>query len=133
MDEEQRIIPEPVQEAAPEKKPDTSQAIMTGVSPLVSLLFGASVGVNIVPPLICWLIWKNENPLVDRLGKNVLNAQISWTVYTLACLLLCTVLIGIPLLIIVMIAWLVLSIINAVKVANGDFNYVMPLTIAFLK
>lgn len=70
---------------------------------------------------------------MDRLGKNVLNAQISWTIYTFVCILLCTVLIGIPLLIIVVIAWLVLSIINAVKVANGDYDYVMPLTIKFLK
>lgn len=133
MDEEQQIMPEPVQEPAPEKKPDATQAVITGVSPLVSLLFGSSVGVNIIAPLICWLIWKNENPLVDRLGKNILNAQISWTIYTLVCLLLCMVLIGIPLLIIVVIAWLVLSIINAVKVANGDYDYVMPLTIKFLK
>lgn len=133
MDEEQQIIPEPVQEPAPEKKPDTNQAIITGVSPLVSLLFGASVGVNIIAPLICWLIWKNENPLVDNLGKNVLNSQISWTIYTLASVLLIPVFIGVPLIIIVMIAWLVLSIINAVKAANGDFTYVMPLTIKFLK
>lgn len=133
MDEEQQIIPESVQEPAPEKKPDTTQAIITGVSPLVSLLFGASVGVNIIAPLICWLIWKNENPLVDNLGKNVLNAQISWTIYTMASALLIPVFIGIPLIIMVMIAWLVFSIINAVKAANGVFTYVMPLTIKFLK
>ena len=88
---------------------------------------------NIIAPLICWLIWKNENPLVDNLGKNVLNAQISWTIYTMASALLIPVFIGIPLIIMVMIAWLVFSIINAVKAANGVFTYVMPLTIKFLK
>lgn len=133
MDEEQQITQEPVQEPAPEKQPDTTQATITGVSPLVALLLVGPIGVNIVAPLICWLIWKNENPLVDRLGKNILNAQISWTIYTLVCILLWPFLIGIPLLIIVGIAWIVLSIITAVKIANRDYNYVMPLTITFLK
>lgn len=133
MDEEQQIMPEPVQEPAPEKKPDATQAIITGVSPLASLLVGAPVGVNIIAPLVFWLVWKNENPLVEGIGKNVLNSQISWTIYTLAGVLLIPLFIGIPLVIIAWIAWVVLSIINAVKVANGDYNYVMPLSIKFLK
>lgn len=77
MDEEQQIIQEPVQEPAPEKQPDKTQATLTAVSPLVSVFFGFSTGVNIIPPLICWLVWKDANPLVDKVGKNVLNAQIS--------------------------------------------------------
>lgn len=91
------------------------------------------MGVNIIAPLVFWLVWKNENPLVEGIGKNVLNSQISWTIYTLAGVLLIPLFIGIPLVIIAWIAWVVLSIINAVKVANGDYNYVMPLTIKFLK
>lgn len=76
MDEEQQIIQEPVQEPAPEKQSDKTQAILTAVSPLVSVFFGGSAGVNIIPPLICWLVWKDANPLVDKVGKNILNAQI---------------------------------------------------------
>ena len=70
MDEEQQIIQEPVQEPAPEKQPDKTQATLTAVSPLVSVFFGFSTGVNIIPPLICWLVWKDANPLVDKVGKN---------------------------------------------------------------
>ena len=55
MDEEQQIIQEPVQEPAPEKQSDKTQAILTAVSPLVAVFFGGSAGVNIIPPLICWL------------------------------------------------------------------------------
>lgn len=84
MDEEQQIIQEPVQEPAPEKQSDKTQAILTAVSPLVSVFFGGSAGVNIIPPLICWLVWKDANPLVDKVGKNILNAQISWAIYTRA-------------------------------------------------
>lgn len=95
MDEEQQIIQEPVQEPAPEKQSDKTQAILTAVSPLVSVFFGGSAGVNIIPPLICWLVWKDANPLVDKVGKNILNAQISWAIYTVAACLSCLILIGI--------------------------------------
>lgn len=91
MDEEQQIIQEPVQEPAPEKQSDKTQAILTAVSPLVAVFFGGSAGVNIIPPLICWLVWKDANPLVDKVGKNILNAQISWAIYTVAACLSCLI------------------------------------------
>lgn len=133
MDEEQQIIQEPVQEPAPEKQSDKTQAILTAVSPLVSVFFGGSAGVNIIPPLICWLVWKDANPLVDKVGTNILNAQISWAIYTVAACLSCLILIGFVLAPVVVIAWIVFSIIAAVKAANGNYDYVAPFTIKFLK
>ena len=123
MDEEQQIIQEPVQEPAPEKQSDKTQAIF----------FGGSAGVNIIPPLICWLVWKDANSLVDKVGKNILNAQISWAIYTVAACLSCLILIGFVLAPVVVIAWIVFSIIAAVKAANGNYDYVAPFTIKFLK
>ena len=120
MDEEQQIIQEPVQEPAPEKQSDKTQAILTAVSPLVAVFFGGSAGVNIIPPLICWLVW-------------ILNAQISWAIYTVAACLSCLILIGFVLAPVVVIAWIVFSIIAAVKAANGNYDYVAPFTIKFLK
>lgn len=133
MNEQQQVTQVPDQEPAPQKQPDTTQATITAVSPLVSLLFGSSVGVNIVAPLICWLIWKDTNLLVNRIGKNILNAQISWTIYTIISLLSIFALVGFVLAPVVIIAWIVLTIISAVKAANGDYEYVMPFTITFLK
>lgn len=133
LDEEQQIIQEPVQEPAPEKQSDKTQAILTAVSPLVAVFFGGSAGVNIIPPLICWLVWKDANPLVDKVGKNILNAQISWAIYTVAACLSCLILIGFVLAPVVVIAWIVFSIIAAVKAANGNYDYVAPFTIKFLK
>lgn len=128
-----KSIQEPVQEPAPEKQSDKTQAILTAVSPLVSVFFGGSAGVNIIPPLICWLVWKDANPLVDKVGKNILNAQISWAIYTVAACLSCLILIGFVLAPVVVIAWIVFSIIAAVKAANGNYDYVAPFTIKFLK
>lgn len=96
-------------------------------------LFGGSAGVNIIPPLICWLVWKDANSLVDKVGKNILNAQISWAIYTVAACLSCLILIGFVLAPVVVIAWIVFSIIAAVKAANGNYDYVAPFTIKFLK
>lgn len=83
--------------------------------------------------LICWLVWKDANSLVDKVGKNILNAQISWAIYTVAACLSCLILIGFVLAPVVVIAWIVFSIIAAVKAANGNYDYVAPFTIKFLK
>lgn len=99
----------------------------------MSFFFGGSAGVNIIPPLICWLVWKDANSLVDKVGKNILNAQISWAIYTVAACLSCLILIGFVLAPVVVIAWIVFSIIAAVKAANGNYDYVAPFTIKFLK
>lgn len=82
---------------------------------------------------ICWLVWKDANSLVDKVGKNILNAQISWAIYTVAACLSCLILIGFVLAPVVVIAWIVFSIIAAVKAANGNYDYVAPFTIKFLK
>ncbi|MFR4222967.1 MAG: DUF4870 domain-containing protein [Akkermansia sp.] len=68
-------------------------------------VFSELPGVNIIPPLICWLVWKDANPLVDKVGKNILNAQISWAIYTVAACLSCLILIGFVLAPVVVIAW----------------------------
>ena len=99
----------------------------------MSVFFGGSAGVNIIPPLICWLVWKDANSLVDKVGKNILNAQISWAIYTVAACLSCLILIGFVLAPVVVIAWIVFSIIAAVKASNGNYDYVAPFTIKFLK
>lgn len=63
----------------------------------------------------------------------LLNAQISWAIYTVAACLSCLILIGFVLAPVVVIAWIVFSIIAAVKAANGNYDYVAPFTIKFLK
>lgn len=123
------MIPEQPNEG---NKPDSSQVILTAVVPLISILTGGFI-VSVIAPLVCWLIWKDRNPMVDRVGKNVLNGQLSWSLYSLIGTLLCFVLIGLFIVPIISLLWLIFSIVNAVKVANGRLDYVMPFTIRFLK
>lgn len=88
---------------------------------------------NIVGPLIVWLIKRAEMPLVDRHGKEALNFQITVSIAIAICIPLMFILIGIPLIFIVGIGALVLTIMAAVKVSNGNFDYRYPLTIRLVK
>ncbi|HTD36062.1 MAG TPA: DUF4870 domain-containing protein [Candidatus Limnocylindrales bacterium] len=87
---------------------------------------------NLIGPLVCWLVKRNESPLVDRNGKESLNFQLSMTIYMIISTVLIFVLIGIPLLFVVAILDLVFSIIAAVKTNNGE-DYRYPLTIRFFR
>lgn len=87
---------------------------------------------HILGPLVVWLIKKNEYPFVDEQGKESLNFQISVTIYSIPLFVLVFLLIGIPLLIALFIADLILVIVAAVKASNGE-SYHYPLTIRFIK
>ena len=87
---------------------------------------------NILAPLIIWLIKKDEYPLVDDQGKEALNFQISVTLYMFVSGILALIVIGIPLLIALGIFDIVMIIIAAIKVSEGE-KYRYPLTIRFLK
>jgi len=126
----------PLPPETPNRSPEEKQwSVILHVSPLVGLLvpgFG-----NVLAPLIIWLVKKTDLPALDADGKNVLNAQISWSIWMLATSLvggLAACLLVIPILLPIgfYIAWLVFTILDAIKTSNGEpYNY--PLTIKFLQ
>lgn len=89
---------------------------------------------QILGPLIVWLIKKNTVPGLDAAGRNVLNFQISWTLWWAISWIFvaigwCLILpLAIPL--ILLIAWIVLGILGAVRASEGIL-YRFPLTIRF--
>jgi uncharacterized protein len=87
---------------------------------------------NIIGPLVIWLVKKDEMPAVNEHGKEALNFQISMTIYYLIAAVLIFVLIGIPLLIALGLANLILIIIAAIH-ANDGKSYRYPLAIRFVK
>lgn len=87
---------------------------------------------NILGPLVLWLIKKEEDPLVDATGKEVLNFQISASIYGIVCVLLAFVVIGFILLPILLIAVVIYTIIGAIKANEGQL-YRYPFIIRFIK
>lgn len=74
---------------------------------------------NILGPLILWLVKKDSEPAVDAAGKQVLNFNISWTIWSFV-----TCGVG-------FFVWLVLAVIASIKAANNE-PYEHPLTLKII-
>jgi uncharacterized Tic20 family protein len=88
---------------------------------------------NLIGPLIVWLIKRADMPMVDRHGKESLNFQITVLIAFLICIPLCFILIGFVLMAVVGVGALILTVMAAVKISNGDYEYRYPFTIRLLK
>ncbi|MEO6054949.1 MAG: DUF4870 domain-containing protein [Chthoniobacterales bacterium] len=101
---------------------------ITHASPLITFVSGFG---HIVAPLVIWLLKKSESPEIDAAGRNVLNFQISYSIYMAVSAFMCLFLIGFVMVPIVFIVWLVLMIKGILKASNGE-NYIYPWCIRFL-
>ena len=88
---------------------------------------------NLLGPLIVWLIKRAEMPLVDVHGKESLNFQITVSIAAIISWVLVFILIGFVLLAIVAIGALILTIMAAIKVSNGQLDYRYPFALRLLK
>jgi uncharacterized Tic20 family protein len=89
------------------------------------------IGLAIIGPLIIWLMKKDQSPYLDQQGRELLNFQISFLIYAFVAVLLCSILIGIPLLFAIGIGTIILTIIGIVRASEGAI-YRFPLTIRML-
>lgn len=85
--------------------------------------------VGIIIPILMWTTNKDTNAEVDRHGKNILNFNISYAIYSIA---LTIIIIGIPLLIALFAVYVVVLVIASIKANNGEY-WEYPLTIKFIK
>ena len=120
---------EPIQPTENETtKDERTWAMLCHFSAFSGLIFPFG---NFLAPLIIWLIKKEEFPFVEDQGKEVLNFQISMTIYLIGSGILCFILIGIPMVIGFLIFDVIVTLIGAVK-ANDGFKYRYPLAIRFI-
>lgn len=125
----------PATSLPPERSAERQWAIAIHLSALLSFL-GVT---NVLGPLVLWLIKRPQSAYLDAVGKRVLNFQLSWLLYgvvgVLVTWVLMMVIVGIlliPVLAAASIAWLVFTILGAIKESNGE-QYRFPLTIELLK
>ena len=102
----------------------------TGSDKIWSMLSHLSflLGVGILLPLVIYLAMRKESAYVAANAREALNFHISVIIYGICCIPLVFILIGVPLLITIAIATLVLAIIAAVKASDGEC-YHYPLTL----
>ncbi|MEO8001629.1 MAG: DUF4870 domain-containing protein [Arenimonas sp.] len=102
------------------------------VAHLISLVgFVIPLG-NIIGPLVIWLMKKDTMPFVEDQAKEALNFNITVAIAGVIGAILTMVLIGLLVLAVVGIAWIVLTIIAAMK-ANAGEKYRYPFTLRLIK
>ena len=118
----------PPMEITPSKD-ERTWAMLSHFSALCMFIFPFG---NILAPLIIWLIKKEEMSFVEDQAKEVLNFQISMTIYLLISGILCFILIGIPFVIGLGILNVIITIIAGIKANDGE-SYRYPINLRLIK
>jgi uncharacterized Tic20 family protein len=113
--------------AADQRVRNTAAAAHLSTFAGLVLPFGSVIG-----PLAVWLTRRDRDPFIDDAGREALNFGISIAVYGLVMLVAALMLVGIPFLIVGVVAWVVLASLAAVK-ANQGQSYRYPLTMRFVR
>ena len=87
---------------------------------------------HLLPPLILWLIKRDESAEIDAHGKEALNFQISMLIYNLVAAVFCLILIGFFFLAILWVLNAIFVIIAAIQASDGKF-YRYPMMIRFIQ
>ncbi len=75
---------------------------------------------NVIGPLVLWLARKDRMPYVDEQGRESLNFNITMAIAFVGGVILTPVLIGFAIVPVVLLAWVVLTIVAAVKAHAGE-------------
>ena len=96
--------------------------------PLTGFLIPAIPILNIVAPLVLWLINKDKLKFLDDQGKEVLNFQITLSLVLFACFMTFWLIIPIAIAFVACIASLVFMIIGAIQANDGKaYRYLLSL------
>ena len=87
---------------------------------------------GLIAPIIIWLVQKDKLPGIDEHGKVVVNWLISLILYLILSVLLSFIFIGIPMLIVLIVATIIFPIIGGIKANDGQL-WKYPLSIRFFK
>lgn len=99
-------------------KEDKQMLTIMHVSQLLNLI--SLIG-GLIVPLILWLTQKDKVAGMDEQGKMILNFQISLYIYSIICIPLIFLFgLGFFLLGIIWLMSIILPIVNAIKVNNGE-------------
>jgi uncharacterized Tic20 family protein len=87
---------------------------------------------SVIGPLAVWLTRRDRDPFIDQAGREALNFGITIAAYGAVALVGALMLVGIPLLLVGVVAWVVLGSLAAVKASQGQ-AYRYPLTVRLVR
>jgi uncharacterized protein len=87
---------------------------------------------SVIGPLAVWLTRRHRDPFIDQAGREALNFGITVAIYGSVLLVAALMLVGIPLLVVGVVAWVVLASLAAVKASQGQ-PYRYPLTLRLVR
>jgi len=87
---------------------------------------------SVLGPLIVYLVKKDQSAFGTDCAKEALNFNITVVIAAIVCAILWLVFVGILLSVVLFFAWVVLTIIAAVRASEGT-SYRYPATIRFVK
>jgi uncharacterized Tic20 family protein len=87
---------------------------------------------SVIGPLAVWLTRRHRAPFIDQAGREALNFGITIAIYGTVVLVATLMLVGIPFLIVGVVAWVVLASLAAVKASQGQI-YRYPLTLRLIR
>ena len=123
------LTTDPAIQAAAVDESARTTAMAAHLSTFAGLIvpFGSVIG-----PLAVWLTRRDRDPFIDQAGREALNFGISIAIYGAVLLVAALLLVGIPFLIIGVVAWVVLASLAAVKASQGQ-AYRYPLTLRLVR
>ena len=124
--------PPPIQPYTPVPFNESDARMWAMLAHLSALTGIFTVVGSVVGPLIVWQIQKEKSAFIDYHGKEALNFNITVAIAAAVSFILMFILIGIFLLWVIGTAWLVFTIIAAIKANNGEY-YRYPVSIRFFK
>jgi uncharacterized Tic20 family protein len=87
---------------------------------------------SVIGPLTVWLTRRDRHPFIDQAGREALNFGITIAIYGSVLLVAALTLVGIPLLVLGVVAWVVVASLAAVKASQGQ-TYRYPLTLRLVR
>jgi uncharacterized Tic20 family protein len=129
--------PPPVSPFGSPSQEERQWAMFAHLSALIGALITGGIGV-FIGPLVIWLIKKETMPFVDDQGKEALNFNITMAILGVALVVLTVITLGIGMLLTIpvglaaAVAWLVFTIIAAIKSSEG-VSYRYPLALRLIK
>ena len=124
-------VPPPPPPPGQQPMPADQERLWAMLAHLLSFV-AAYLFLGFVAPLVVLLVFGPRSAYVRAHAVESLNFNLTWLLYGIVGVILAFLLIGIPILIALGIAYLILVVIASVRANNGEF-FRYPLTIRFIR